>query len=108
MMFVYLSSFPRAGNTHKFLYQLLPSRGLETEKNELVLCQNRECEGCGRRLRSTQIRTHMRQYCPARAEEYEQGNFNVDESEDVMKEEEEDLDEIMGEVREALTISCPG
>ena len=44
----------------------------------------------------------------ARAEEDEQGNVHVDESEDVMKEEEEDLDEIMGEVREALTISCPG
>ena len=38
----------------------------------------------------------------------EQGNVHVDESEDMMKEEEEDLDEIMGEVREALTISCPG
>ena len=50
----------------------------------------------------------MRQYCPARAEEDEQGNVHVDESEDVMKEEEEDLDEIMGEVRESLTISCPG
>ena len=57
MMIVYLSYSPRAGNTHKFLYQLLPSRGLETEKNELVLCQNRECEGCGWRLRSTKIRT---------------------------------------------------
>ena len=44
----------------------------------------------------------------ARAEEDEQGNVHVDESEDVMKEEEEDLDEIMGEVREALTISCQG
>ena len=44
----------------------------------------------------------------ARAEEDEQGNVHVDESEDVMKEYEEDLDEIMGEVREALTISCPG
>ena len=44
----------------------------------------------------------------ARAEEDEQGNVHIDESEDVMKEEEEDLDEIMGEVREALTISCPG
>ena len=53
MTFVYLSSFPRAGITHKFLYQLLPSWGLETENNELILCQNRECEGCGRRLRST-------------------------------------------------------
>ena len=51
---------------------------------------------------------HMRQYCPARAEEDEQGNVHVDESEDVMKEYEEDLDEIMGEVREACTISCPG
>ena len=50
----------------------------------------------------------MRQYCTARAEENEQGNVHVDESEDVMKEYEEDLDEIMGEVREALTISCPG
>jgi len=36
----------------------------------------------------------------------EQGNVHVDESEDMMKEEEEDLDEIMGEVREALIISC--
>ena len=44
----------------------------------------------------------------ARAEEDEQGNVHVDESEDVMKKEGEDLDEIMGEVREALTISCPG
>ena len=50
----------------------------------------------------------MRQYCLARAEEDEQGNVHVDESEDVMEEYEEDLDEIMGEVREALTISCPG
>ena len=50
----------------------------------------------------------MRQYCTAKAEEDEQGNVHVDESEDVMKEEEEDLDEIMGKVREALTISCPG
>ena len=50
----------------------------------------------------------MRQYCPARAEEDEQGNVHVDESEDMMKEEEEDLDEIMGEVREAMIISCPG
>ena len=50
----------------------------------------------------------MTHYCPARAEEDEQGNVHVDESEDVMKVEEEDLDEIMGEVREALTISCPG
>ena len=50
----------------------------------------------------------MRQYCTARAEEDEQGNVHVDESEDVMKGEEEELDEIMGEVREALTISCPG
>ena len=41
----------------------------------------------------------MRQYCPARAEEDEQGNVHVDESEDVM-EEEENLDEIMGEVNE--------
>ena len=50
----------------------------------------------------------MRQYLTARAEEDEQGNVHVDESNDVMKEEEEDLDEIMGEVREALTVSCPG
>ena len=50
----------------------------------------------------------MRQYCTARAEEDEQGNVHVNESEDVMKEEEEDLDKIMGEVREACTISCPG
>ena len=40
----------------------------------------------------------MRQYCTARAEEDEQGNVHVDESEDVMEEEEENLDEIMGEV----------
>ena len=40
----------------------------------------------------------MRQYCTARAEEDEQGNVYVDESENVLKEEEEDLDEIMGEV----------
>ena len=40
-------------STHKFLYQLLPSWGLEIENNELILCQNRECERCGRRLRST-------------------------------------------------------
>ena len=50
----------------------------------------------------------MRQYCTARAEENEQGNVHIDESEDVMKVEEEDLDEIMGKVREALTISCLG
>ena len=50
----------------------------------------------------------MRQYCTARAEENEQGNVQVDESEDVMKVEEEDLDEIMGKVREALTMSFPG
>ena len=50
----------------------------------------------------------MRQYCTARAEEDEQGKVHVDESEDVMKVEEEDLYEIMGKVREALTISCPG
>ena len=50
----------------------------------------------------------MSEYCTARAEEDEQGNVHVDESEDVMKEEEEDFDAIMGEVREALTISCPG
>ena len=42
----------------------------------------------------------MKQYLTARAEEDEQGN--------VYLEEEEDLDAIMGEVREALTISCPG
>ena len=42
----------------------------------------------------------MRQYCPARAAEDEQGNIHVDESEDVMKVEEEELDEIMGEVNE--------
>ena len=36
----------------------------------------------------------MRQYCTARAEEDEQGNVHVDESEDVMKEEEEDLGEM--------------
>ena len=61
----------------------------------------------------------MRQYCTARAEEDKQGNVHVDESEDVMKveeedvqgdgdepedvleeEEPEDLDEIMGEVNE--------
>ena len=42
----------------------------------------------------------MRQYCPARAEEDEQGNVHVDESEDVMEEEEENLGEIMGEVNE--------
>ena len=40
----------------------------------------------------------MRQYCTARAEEDEQGNVHVDESEDVMEEEEANLDEIMGEV----------
>ena len=50
----------------------------------------------------------MRQYCLAIAEEDEQGNVHVDESEDVMEEEEEDLDKVMGKVREALTISCPG
>ena len=50
----------------------------------------------------------MRQYCTARAEEDKQGNVHVDESEDVMSLEERDLYEIMGEVREALTISCPG
>ena len=50
----------------------------------------------------------MRQYCTARAEENEQGNVHIDESEDVMKEEEEDLEEIMGKVREALTMSFPG
>ena len=44
----------------------------------------------------------------ARAEEDEQGNVHVNESEDVMKGEEEELHEIMGEVKEALTISCPG
>ena len=49
----------------------------------------------------------MRQYYTVRAEEDEQDNVHGDESEDVMKEEEEDLDEIMGKVREALTISCP-
>ena len=59
-------------------------------------------------MRSTQIRTHMRQYLTARAEEDEQGNVHVIKSEDVMKVEVGDLDEIMGEVREALTISCPG
>ena len=42
----------------------------------------------------------MRKYCTARAEEDEQGNVHVDESEDVMEEEEENLDEIMGEVNE--------
>ena len=42
----------------------------------------------------------MRQYCLAIAEEDEQGNVHVDESEDVMEEEEENLDEIMGEVNE--------
>ena len=47
-------------------------------------------------------------YLTARAEEDEQGNVHVDESEDVSKEEEYDLDAIMGEVREALTISCTG
>ena len=36
-----------------FLFQLLPSWGLEIENNELILCQNRECEGYGWRLRST-------------------------------------------------------
>ena len=40
----------------------------------------------------------MRQYCQARAEEDEQGNVHVNESEDVMEEKEENLDEIMGEV----------
>ena len=50
----------------------------------------------------------MRQYCTARAEEDEQGNVYVEESENVLKEEEEDLDAIMGKVREALTISLPG
>ena len=47
----------------------------------------------------------MRQHLTARAGEDEQGNVHVNESEDVMKEEEEDLDKIMGEVREALTIT---
>ena len=50
----------------------------------------------------------MSEYCTARAEEDEQGNVYVDKSENVLKEEEEDLDAIMGEVREALTVSCPG
>ena len=40
----------------------------------------------------------MSQYCTAKTEEDEQGNVHVDESEDVMEEEEENLDEIMGEV----------
>ena len=40
----------------------------------------------------------MRQYCTASAEEDEQGNLHVEESEDVMEEEEENLDEIMGEL----------
>ena len=44
----------------------------------------------------------------SKSEEDEQGNVHVDESEDVIKEEEEDLDEIMGKVREALTMSFPG
>ena len=39
----------------------------------------------------------MRQYCPARAEEDEQGNVHVDESEDVMEGEEENLDHGRGE-----------
>ena len=42
----------------------------------------------------------MRQYCPARAEEDEQGNVHVEESEDVTEEVEENLDEIMGKVNE--------
>ena len=42
----------------------------------------------------------MRQYCTARAEEDEQGNVHVDESEDVVEVEEEDVYEIMGEVNE--------
>ena len=42
----------------------------------------------------------MRQYCTARAEENEQRNVHVDESEDVMEKEKEDLDKIMGEVNE--------
>ena len=50
----------------------------------------------------------MRRYCPARAEE-EDVQGDVDEPEDVLEEEEpEDLDEIMGKVREALTMSFPG
>ena len=43
------------------------------------------------------MRTHIRRYCPARAEE-EDVQGDVDEPEDVLEEEEpEDLDEIMGE-----------
>ena len=42
----------------------------------------------------------MRQYLTARAEEDEQGNVHVDESEDVVEVEEEDVYEIMGEVNE--------
>ena len=45
----------------------------------------------------------MTQYCPARAEEDEQGNVHEDESEDAMEEEEEnEEDEIMGEVNERI------
>ena len=44
----------------------------------------------------------MRQYCTARAEEDEQGNVHVDESEDVMEEEEEDLDGIKGGVERSI------
>ena len=49
----------------------------------------------------------MRQYCIARAEEDEQGNVHVGESEYVMSLEERDLYEIMGEVREACTFFFP-
>ena len=48
----------------------------------------------------------MKQYLTARAEEVEQGNVHVDESEDVMKVEEEDLDEIISEVREDFHLLC--
>ena len=48
----------------------------------------------------------MRQYCTASAEEDEQGNVHVDESEDVMEEEEENLDEIMGEVNKRSPQLC--
>ena len=81
---------------------------METPKISLSVVTFLRAGNRKRHLRSTSIRTHMRQYCPARAEEDEQCNVHADESEDVIKEEEEDLDEIMGKVREALTMSFPG
>ena len=74
---------------------------------KLLIClihlyQIRICDGCGARLRSTYIRTHQLRYCHGPPVDEPEAGSEIDseEEERIALEEEEELDEVLGEVND--------